>query len=327
MSKRVVIPGGSGFLGSALARHLVARGDDVVVLTRGRAGVRSGVEFVHWDAEQLGGWVSALESADAVVHLTGKRVDCRPTRHNIAALVRSRVEPVRLVGQALRSLAKPPGVWVQAVTLAIFGDTGDELITEETPVSGVGPQQMVQVALAWERAFAEATAALDRAVLLRIGVTIGGEDDPATRRLASLARLGLGGPVAGGGQWLSWIALEDVLAGMTRAIDDPTMRGLYHLTSPAPVRNRDVMAVFRAAAGRRLGLPSPGWLTRLGAPLLGSDADLALTGRRAYPKRLSDEGFRWTSTDLSTTVNRTLQAGHSPQSDQHKQPTGAVKKR
>jgi uncharacterized protein (TIGR01777 family) len=327
MSKRVVMPGGSGFLGRALARHLAARGDEVVVLTRGRAGLRNGVEFVHWDAAQLGSWVSALEGADAVVHLTGKRVDCRPTRRNIAALVRSRVEPVRLVGHALRSLARPPGVWVQSATLAIFGDTGDELITEETPVSGVGPQQMVQVAVAWERAFAEATEALDRAVLLRIGVTIGGEDDPATRRLVTLARLGLGGPVAGGRQWLSWIALEDVLAGMTRAIDEPTMRGLYLLTSPAPVRNRDVMAIFRAAAGRRLGLPSPRWLTRLGAPLLGSDAELALTGRRAYPKRLTDEGFRWASTDLAATVNHTFQTEHSPLSSQHEQPTGAVEER
>lgn len=327
MSKRVVMPGGSGFLGHALARHLAIRGDEVVVLTRGRPGVRNGVGFVHWDGVQLGSWVGAVEGADAVVHLTGKRVDCRPTRQNIAALVRSRVEPVRLVGHALRTLAKPPGVWVQSATLAIFGDAGDELITEETPVSGVGPQQMVQVALAWERAFAEATEGLDRAVLLRIGVTIGGDDDPATRRLATLARLGLGGPVAGGRQWLSWIALEDVLAGMTRAIDEPTMRGLYHLTSPTPVRNRDVMAIFRAATDRRLGLPSPRLLTRLGAPLLGSDAQLALTGRRAYPQRLSDEGFRWASTDLAATVQQTVQAEPPLLSNQHEQLTGAGEQR
>lgn len=313
------MPGGSGFLGRALASHLAARGHQVLVLTRGRAGVRNGVEFVHWDAAQLGDWVGALEGADAVVHLTGKRVDCRPTQHNIAELVRSRVEPVRLVGHALRTLSRPPAVWVQSATLAIFGDTGDELITEETPVSGVGPQHMVQVALAWERAFAEATEEIDRAVLLRIGVAIGGEDDPATRRLVTLARLGLGGPVAGGRQWLSWIALEDVLAGITRAIDEPTMRGLYHLTSPAPVRNRDVMSIFRVAADRRLGLPSPRWLTRLGAPLLGSDAELALTGRRAHPQRLSDEGFPWASTDLAATVNQTLQAEHSMLSSQPEQ--------
>lgn len=312
MNKRVVMPGGSGFLGRALAQHLTDRGDKVVVLTRGRPGVRNGVEFVHWDAAQLGSWVNALEGADAVVHLTGKRVDCRPTRRNITELIRSRVEPVRLAGHAMRSLVTPPSVWVQSATLAIFGDTGDDLITEETPVSGVGPQQMVQVALAWERAFAEATEEVDRAVLLRIGVTIGGEDDPATRRLARLARLGVGGRVADGSQWLSWISLGDVLAGMTRAIDEPAMRGLYLLTSPAPVRNRDVMAIFRAAAGRRLGVPSPRWLTRLGAPLLGSDAELALTGRRAYPQRLSDEGFRWAWTDFAATVNQALQAKHSP---------------
>jgi uncharacterized protein len=143
-------------------------------------------------------------------------------------------------------------------------------------------------------------------VLLRIGVTIGGDDDPATRRLSTLARLGLGGPVAGGRQWLSWIALDDLLRGMLRAIDEPAMHGMYHLTSPAPVRNRELMAAVREAVGRRLGLPSPAWLTRLGAPLLGSDADLALTGRRAVPRRLLDEGFTFGAGDISTAVRRAV---------------------
>jgi uncharacterized protein (TIGR01777 family) len=327
MSKRVVMPGGSGFLGRAVARHLTDRGNEVVVLTRGRAGTDSGVEFVHWDAAKLGDWVSALKGADAVVHLTGKRVDCRPTRRNVAELVRSRVGPVRLVGQALRRVADPPNVWVQSATLAVFGDTGDAIITEDTPVSGVGPQQMVQVALAWERAFTEAAQEIERAVLLRIGVTIGGEDDPATRRLTTLARLGLGGPVAGGRQWLSWIALADVLAGIARAIDEPTMRGLYHLTSPEPVRNRDVMAIFRAAAGRRVGLPSPRLLTRVGAPLLGSDAQLALTGRRVYPQRLSDEDFQWACTDLATAVKHTLHPQHRRDAGQHEERIDALEER
>jgi uncharacterized protein len=306
MSQRIVVPGGSGFLGRCLARQLTARGDRVVVLTRGRSGHRDGVEYVTWDAETLGPWVQALDGADALVHLTGKLVDCRPTRANVAELVRSRVQPVRLVGEAVDRVAAPPAVWVQSSTLAIHGDGGDTVITETTPVSGIGPPQMVQVALAWEAAFAEATVDVARTVLLRIGVTIGGEGDPATRRLATLARLGLGGPVGGGGQWLSWIGLDDVLAGMTRAIDDPGMRGLYHLTSPAPVTNRAAMATFRAAVGRTVGLASPGWLTRIGAPLLGSDPELALTGRRAHPRRLLDEGFPFACVDFTDAVQRAL---------------------
>lgn len=306
MSKRVVIPGGSGFLGRALARRLVARGDQVAVLTRGQPGRREGIDFLHWDAASTGAWVEALDGAGAIVHLTGQRVDCRPTRTNIAELIRSRVQPVRLVGEAVRRSDVPPPVWVQAATLAIYGDTGDAVVTETTPVSGVGPPQMVQVALAWERAFRDATDGVDRTVLVRIGVAIGGDADPASRRLATLARLGLGGAVAGGRQWMSWIALDDLLAGLVRAIDDPAMQGLYHLTSPAPARNRDVMAAFRTVLGRRVGLPAPAWITRLGAPLLGTDADLALTGRRAYPRRLLDEGFPFLHTDLEAVVRGVL---------------------
>ncbi len=110
---------------------------------------------------------------------------------------------------------------------------------------------------------------------------------------------------------------------MTRAIDDPTMRGLYHLTSPAPLRNRDVMATFRALLHRKAGLSSPAWLTRMGAPLLGSDAQLALTGRRAHPQRLLDEGFVFAGTDFGATVGRALQR-HGSGLDARHQPAAAT---
>lgn len=236
------------------------------------------------------------------MHLAGKRVDCRPTRANIAALVQSRVQPVRLVGAVLGGLAAPPPVWVQSATLAIHGEGGDRVIHDDTPVTGVGPPQMVQVAMAWERAASEATADVARTVVLRIGVTVGGHDDPATARLALLARLGLGGPVGTGRQWFSWIGLEDVLRGFLRAIDDPTMVGTYNLTSPHPVRNEALMAMHRRAQDREVGLTSPAWLTRLGAPVLGSDPALALTGRRAAPTRLLDEGFTFRVDDLEAAV-------------------------
>ena len=308
---RIVIPGGSGFLGRRLARPLVERGDEVVVLTRGPSGTHDGVRHVHWDAATPGPWVTELDGAHAVVHLTGKRVDCRPTRANRAELVRSRVEPVRLVGRALADVAGPPSVWVQSSTLAIHGEGGDALIDDDTPVSGVGPAQMVQVAMAWERATREATASVDRTVVLRIGVTVGGEDDPATARLAQLVRLGLGGQVGSGRQWFSWIGLEDVVRGFLRAIDDPTMVGTYNLTSPEPVRNDELMAIHRRVQGRSFGLPAPAFLTRLGAPLLGSDPALALTGRRAVPSRLLAEGFTFHVTDLERAVADAVAAAES----------------
>jgi uncharacterized protein len=160
--------------------------------------------------------------------------------------------------------------------------------------SGIGPRQMVTVALAWERAYALASSAVDRRVLLRCGVAIG-PGDPALAQLTRLARFGLGGRIGSGRQWVSWIALDDLLATLERAIDDEAMTGLYHVTAPNPVRNAEMMAIVRRVVGRSFGLPSPTPLTRLGAWLLGSDPALALTGRRGVPGRLQQHGtdFAW----------------------------------
>jgi uncharacterized protein (TIGR01777 family) len=304
---RIVIPGGTGYVGSALAPRLVAAGHDVVVLTRGHPDTVDGVRRVHWDGRTTGPWVQELDGAAAVVHLAGRRVDCRPTRSNVDELIASRVDSVRVVGEALRALAVPPPTWVQLATLAIHGEGGDELITEQTVPSGLGPRQMVTVALAWERAVDWASAPCRRSVLLRAGIAIGGEDDPATQRLAQLVGLGLGGAVAGGQQWVSWLAEGDLLRIVERALDEQVaMDGLYNATAPTPVTNAQMMATYRDALGVRVGLPAPAIATRVGAWLLGSDPALALTGRRAVPHRLLDEGFRFQTTDLAEAVETAL---------------------
>lgn len=292
-TKRIVIAGGSGFLGRSLTERLTGRGHRVTILTRGRPASGDGWEHVHWDGRSPGDWTHVLEGADAVVHLSGKRVDCRPTRRNIDELISSRVDPVRAVGDVIRTCESPPEVWVQASSLAIFGEGGDQLIDEDTLPSGRGPAQMVQVCLAWERAFREATLGVERTVLLRMGIGLGGPGDPATERLAWLVRRGLGGRAGSGEQWVSWVALEDLLSVMGRAIDEGAMAGLYHLTSPNPVTNAEMMATYRELLGRRLGLPAPAPLAFLGAVVLGSDPALALTGRRCVPTRLLDEGFEF----------------------------------
>ena len=303
---RVVMPGGSGFIGRHLAARLTARGDDVVVLTRGPDTQRDGCRYVHCDARTPGPWIRVVDGADAIVHLNGKRVDCRPTRRNVDRLIRSRVESVRAVGHAVRAATQPPPVWVQASTLAIYGDTGDTVLTEDTAPSGVGPRQMVTVALAWEHAYSAATAGMERAVLLRAGITMGGAGDPATAQLARLARLRLGGRAGNGRQWLSWIALDDVLRIWLRALDDATMSGLYFATAPEPIRNRDMMAAVRAAVGVRVGLPAPAPVVTAGALALGTDPALVLTGRRAIPARLLDDGLVFTVPDFRTAIRSAI---------------------
>ena len=304
---RIVIPGGTGYLGRALAAKLLQRDDDVVVLTRGRDRVDAGVRLVHWDAETVGDWVEHLDGADAIVHLNGRRVDTRATRTNIDELITSRVQPVRAIGLARSRCASPPPVWVQSSSLAIFGDGGDAVIDESTTPSGIGPREMVTVCLAWEGAFRQASSGTARTVLLRMGIGLGGVGDPATAKLAQLVRLGLGGKVGSGRQWVSWIDLDDLLDVMLRAIDDPTMSGTYHATSPNPVTNTEMMATYRGLLNRRAGLPAPSIVAKLGAPLLGSSASLALTGRRCVPTRLLADGFEFRVPDFETAARRALE--------------------
>jgi NAD dependent epimerase/dehydratase family enzyme len=190
---RIIIPGGTGYLGRALAARLIERGDDIVILTRGQNRQGERVRFVHWDANRIGEWIEHLDGADAVVHLNGRRVDTRSTRHNIDELISSRVNSVRTIGQALPMCSGPPPVWIQSSSLAIFGEGGDQIIDEASTPSGIGPREMVTVCLAWESAFHQASLDAERTVLLRMGIGLGGEGDPATAKLAQLVRLGLGG--------------------------------------------------------------------------------------------------------------------------------------
>lgn len=300
---RIVLVGGSGFLGHALRQRLVPLGHEVIVIGRGPATDNEGWSSVQWDAKTLGPWTSALDGAEVVVHLAGKRVDTRPTKANIAELISSREGTVKLVGRALEGVDTPPGAWVQLSSLSIFGDSGDQVIDEATAPPTTGPAQQVEVVQRWEAAYRDASSGIERRVLLRPAIGIGGNGDPATRQLARLARLYLGGPVGGGKQWVSWIGAEDFFDLLVRSVIEDEMGGLYHLTAPTPVRNSEFMSAYRKAVGARFGLPATRTMTTIGAAILGSDPALALTGRRCVPARLLAEGYVFKQTSIDEAVH------------------------
>ena len=165
-----------------------------VILSRGETGHVAGTRTVVWDAESIGAWVHELDGADAVVHLNGRRVDVRATRGNIDELISSRVQPVRVVGEAIERCSAPPRAWVQSSSLAVYGDGGDAILDERSTPTGIGPREMVTVCLAWEGAFHQASAAVPRTVLLRLGIGLGGRNDPATVKLAAARSVGPRGP-------------------------------------------------------------------------------------------------------------------------------------
>jgi uncharacterized protein (TIGR01777 family) len=286
---KVVVAGGSGALGRRLCDDLAGRGHEVVVLTRSpRPG---GHRQVHWDGVSVGPWAAELEGA-AVVNLAGELVDLRPTPRNIALLTSSRVQPTLALRAAADRLDAPVPVWLQASTAAIHGDAGETLVDEDTPPAD-GPPQMTDVARAWEEAAAGARA--DRQVVLRTSVVLD-RGTPALDRLVRLTKLGLGGRIASGRQWISWLHIDDWLAIARWSLgieDSEPPAGVVVASAPNPVRNTELMAALRKHLHRPPAPPTPAPLVTLGAVLLRTDPALALTGRRAVSRRLAEAGYRF----------------------------------
>jgi uncharacterized protein (TIGR01777 family) len=281
---KIVIAGGTGSLGRRLANDCRDRGDDVTILTR---SPRSGLAHrqLGWDGRTVGPWSTELAGA-VLVNLAGELVDCPPTAKNVARLRASRVEPTRALVEAART--HQPALWLQMSTMAIYGDAGQGIVDESHPVAD-GPPQMPGVAVPWEAAAANAPA--DRLVVMRTGIVLD-HGSPAFDRLALLTKLGLGGRISSGRQWVSWIHVADFLGAVT-FLRNHTLDGIVHLTAPEPVQNRDLMAQLRAAFHRPWSPPTPAPLVHLGAIAMRSDPALALTGRRGVPLRLLDAGFEF----------------------------------
>lgn len=293
-SGRIVIAGGTGFLGVSLARHLVDVGCDVVLLSRHQAAEDPRWRHTVWDARTLGPWTEHLEGATALVNLAGRSVDCAKTPDHCDEILRSRVESTEVLGRALHTLDTPPPVWVQMATAHRYGDPPVDWCDEDSAFGyGLAPF----VGQAWEEALARTAPATIRSVVLRTSFVLGASGG-ALSRLSRLARWGLGGTVGSGNQGISWIHEQDMNRLFARAIVDQSMRGAYLATAPNPVPNAEFMRELRRALGVPIGLPAFGWMVRLAAPLMRTDPELALYGRYCVSRRLQEEGFQFAFPEL-----------------------------
>lgn len=292
---RVVIAGGTGFLGMNLARALCRESAEVVLLSRNPPTATGRWTHEQWDGRSVGSWARLLEGADAVVNLAGRTVDCIKTPDNCDQILRSRVEATRALGLAFQEVDRRPKVWVQMSTAHIYGDPPTRMIQEDSALGyGLAPE----VGKAWERAFREGCPEGVRGVVFRTSFVLGRRWGPL-QRLVRLARFGLGGRVGHGAQGISWIHEDDMNALFLRAIDDPGMSGVYIATSPEPVSHRVFMRELRRAIRMPIGLPASEWMVRLAAPVvLRTDPELALYGRYCRPKRLLEDGFAFRFPEL-----------------------------
>lgn len=289
-TKRVVIAGGSGFLGQHLERELVKRGYEVMILTR---SPRRSNE-IGWDGKALGTWAKAVDGAYGVINLTGKSVNCRYTPENRREIIASRVDSVTVMNEAILKSEKPPAVLIQASSLAIYGNPGAAVCDESTPpASGFSPEVCIQ----WERAFYQADLPETRRVVLRIGFALA-KDGGALEPLVNLTRFFLGGTVGSGNQYISWLHIDDLNQIFIQALEDDRYEGIYNATSPVPVTNREFMRSLRHTLNRPWSPPTPAPFVHIGAFLMRTEPALALEGRRCLPRRLQEQGFQFRHTNL-----------------------------
>ncbi|MHB0968894.1 MAG: TIGR01777 family oxidoreductase [Thermoanaerobaculia bacterium] len=282
---RIVIAGGSGFVGEVLAAHLAPRGD-VAILTRNAARVRLGRPVV-WNPAADGPWRDVVASADVVINLAGESIgEGRWTEARKESLRSSRIEPTRALAAVLRAHPRPDRLFISASGTGYYGARGDEVL-DENAVAGDG--FLARLAEAWEAAAREAEGAA-RLVIPRIGVVLA-PDGGALPRMLLPFRLFVGGPMGSGRQWMSWIHRDDLVALVAWSIDTPAASGIYNATAPQPVTNREFAHEIGKALRRPAWITTPAFALRFA---LGEMADaLLLSGQRVVPERLIREGFRF----------------------------------
>lgn len=299
---KLILAGGTGFLGRRLQRVYAAAGYDVVVLTRQPDKVAAPARGVAWDPARFAEWTKELDGAAAVVNLSGKNVNCRYTKAAKAEILKSRINSVRALAEAVRRCRKPPAVWVQAGSLAIYGDAGPLWCDETAPAGdGFAPG----VCRKWEAAFFKAPLPPIRRVMLRIGFVLGTEGG-ALPVLARLAKWFAGAPAGKGRQLVSWIHAHDMDRIFLRAVEDPALEGLFNACTAGPVTNAELMTELRGVYQRPWLPGMPAWVVKAVAWVMGTEASLALTGRRGLPGRLMEAGFRFDYPALGPALDELL---------------------
>ena len=293
---KIIIPGGTGQVGTVLARAFHKRGDEVVVLSR--QPINKPWRVVNWDAERLGEWSSEFEGADVVINLAGRSVNCRYNAENRKLITESRVKSTQVVGKAIAQALRPPHTWLQMSTATIYGHRYDAPNDEATGIIGGSEPNApdtwrfsIDVVTSWERACNESKTPNTRKVLLRSAIVMSPDAGGAFDILLKLVRFGLGGQAGNGKQYISWIHDQDFVRSVLWLMEHEELDGPINLAAPSPLPNAEFMQALRKAWGVRFGLPAKEWMLEVGAFFLQSETELILKSRRVVPGRLLESGF------------------------------------
>lgn len=303
MINRIVLAGGSGYLGRVLADYYKDKAEDIVILSRKAHAPQGNVRYLVWDGRTSGPWVEALEGCGLLINLSGKNVNCRYTEKNRREIFSSRLEPTKVLGEAIKSLKTPPKMWIQAASATIYRHAEDRHQDEETGELGSGFS--VDVCRAWESVFWEQETPGTIKVVLRIGLVLG-RSDGVFPRLKNLVRLGLGGHQGTGLQYISWIHEHDFARITEWTFEHGKDRDILNCVSPQGSHNKEFMRLIRNSYGISFGLPAPQWLLEIGAAIIGTETELILKSRWVYPARLLQRGFRFSFPEPGEAVREVL---------------------
>jgi uncharacterized protein len=294
----IVLAGGSGQVGQVLKRDFLERGHNVVILTRGEARKEGRLEYAHWDGGTLGDWQNLIDGASAVINLAGRSVNCRYTAVNRREILESRVNTTRVLGEAIAKAQRPPSVWLQSTTATIYAHRFDAANDEATGIIGghepTAPDTWnfsIDVAKTWEATLAQAATPQTRKVALRNAMVMSPDKGGVFDVLLALAKVGLGGAMGDGRQYISWIHDRDFIGSIHFLLERSDISGAVNLASPNPLPNAEFMRDLRQAAGSRFGLNAASWMLEIGALAMQTETELVLKSRRVVPQRLLEAGF------------------------------------
>ncbi len=295
---KVLIPGGTGQIGTILSRGFHKAGHEVVVLSRNPKN--EDWRVLPWDAETLGDWAAELEGVDVVINLAGKSVNCRYHAKNRQLIKESRIKSTRILGEAIAHALHPPSVWLQAGTATIYAHRYDAANDEATGILGGSEPHVpdtwrfsIDVAMSWERELNEAVTPHTRKVIMRSAMTMSPDSGGIFDVLLRLVRFGLGGRAGDGRQYVSWIHDHDFVRVVDWLIEHDDLSGPVNLAAPNPMTYAEFMRVLREVWGIPIGLPATKWMLEIGSFFIGTETELVLKSRRVVPKRLLETGFHF----------------------------------
>lgn len=296
--KKVILAGGSGFLGKCIIDHFKSNAQ-IIVLTRGEPHNNENVQYVQWDGRTLGTWSELFEGTDVLINLNGKSVDCRYTERNKKLIYSTRLASTEVLGKAIQQCKYPPKLWINSSSATIYRHALDRPMDEETGDIGMGFS--VDVCQQWEKTFNSIQTVSTRKVAIRTAIVLG-KGGGALKPLRNLAKLGVGGKQGPGNQYFSWIHEQDFVNIIDFISEHGELNDELNVSNPNPITNEHIMRALRKAVNVPFGIPMPSWLLEFGAMLIGTETELVLKSRRVVPKRLLDAGYEFQFTNIENAL-------------------------